>query len=326
MSHEIDTTAGQAAIAYVGQEPWHGLGQRLEPGRTIEEWKAAAGLAHRVLETPVEFAGLDGQRMKFEPRKVLYRSDTGAGLSVVGHRYKVVQPGEVLEFFRDLVHAGGYELETAGSLHEGRQVWALARIGEGADIIGNDRVLPYLLLSTSYDGELATVAKATAVRVVCRNTINMALRNGDKHQAAQVNVAHRLRFDAEAVKRELGISVTAWQTFMADAKVLANKELTRHSAEELTYDLIEPTLSVKKGQPLPDVRQSKPYRRILDLFAGDALGSELTGGPTAWQWLNAITQMVDHERGRTADSRMASAWFGAGNALKSRAMELALSA
>lgn len=92
---------------------------------------------------------------------MLYRSDTKAPLSVVSNRYQIVQPREVLEFYRDLTEVSGYELETAGVLKGGRKFWALARTGQTTKLKGNDQVNGYLLLATSCDGTLATTATPT---------------------------------------------------------------------------------------------------------------------------------------------------------------------
>ena len=106
---------------------------------------------------------------------MLYRSDTKAPLSVVSQRYHTVQPRDVLEFYRDLTEVSGYELETAGVLKGGRKFWALARTGQGAALKDNDQVNGYLLLATSCDGTLATTATPTTIRVVCNNTLTIAL-------------------------------------------------------------------------------------------------------------------------------------------------------
>ena len=116
-------------MAYVGEQPWHGLGNKLAPQQSIEVWKQQAGMDWTIEESEVRFIsgkGGIGAINAFPENKVLYRSDTKAPLAVVSHRYKVVQPGEVLEFYRDLTATGGFELETAGVLREGRKFWALA--------------------------------------------------------------------------------------------------------------------------------------------------------------------------------------------------------
>lgn len=116
--------------------------------------------------------------------KVLYRSDTLASLSVVSKRYNVVQPHEVLHFYQDLVQAGRFELETAGVLKGGRMLWALAKTGQDMRLNGGDIVKYYLLLATSCDGTLCTTAQFTSLRVVCNNTLQMALN--DKSDAIKV--------------------------------------------------------------------------------------------------------------------------------------------
>ena len=119
MAHMIDTTTGNAAIAYSGQAPWHKLGQQLTAGATIQEWTQQAGLAYDVLESPVLFNTPAASIVQaWHERKVLHRSDTGAPLAVVSKGYNVVQPAEVMGFFSKLVDLGGFTMETY-TLEEG---------------------------------------------------------------------------------------------------------------------------------------------------------------------------------------------------------------
>lgn len=144
MSHLIET------MAYTGQTPWHQLGNALPKKQSIDVWAQAAGMQWQIHETPVRYlttgqggagaSSLYGEALEFPEQKVLYRSDTKAPLSVVSQRYKVVQPQEVLEFYRDLSEVAGFELETAGVLKAGRRFWALARTGKSATLKGNDVV------------------------------------------------------------------------------------------------------------------------------------------------------------------------------------------
>lgn len=134
-------------MAYVGATPWHGLGSHLSPKQPLEIWQREAGMDWLIQESPVHFKadaiGHLGSIHTFPEQKVLYRSDTKAPLSVVSNRYQVVQPREVLEFYRDLTEVSGYELETAGVLKGGRKFWALARTGQGTALKGNDQVNGY---------------------------------------------------------------------------------------------------------------------------------------------------------------------------------------
>ena len=207
------------SMAYAGERPWHGLGNKLATNQSIDAWKESAGMDWTLEESEVRY--ISGQNgigtiNAFPEQKVLYRSDTKVPLAVVSKRYQVVQPGEILEFYRDLTEVGGFELETAGVLREGRKFWALAKTGQSMTLKGRDRVDGYLLLATACDGTLATTAQFTSVRVVCNNTLAIAL--GDTSGA--IKVPHRSQFDPSVVKRQLGITVSSWDGFVARMKAL----------------------------------------------------------------------------------------------------------
>ena len=283
MAHMIDTTTGTAAIAFAGQKPWHGLGQELTPGASIETWTREAGLAYTVLESPVLFkTEAASEPEEFKGRKVLHRSDTGGALAVVSDGYRVVQPADVMAFFGKLVDIGGFELETAGVLSHGRRVWALAKVNQGADVVEGDTVRPYVLLGTSYDGTMATVAKFTSVRVVCHNTITAALGSGEA-----VRVLHSERFDADRVRQDLGIVAGAWDRFLIQSRQLAGQSLSTEQADQFVRALLEPYKT--PGVP---VEQSRAYRRVLELFNGRGIGSDIPGVMgTRWGMLNAVTEI-----------------------------------
>ena len=201
MSHELSIRAdGFVEHAYTGQVGWTGLGNRLEDGASIEEWQKAAGMDWRIQRSIVRFAvarDADGVPTAFSdmPNKhVLMRSDTKAALSVVSDNFKVVQPKAVLEFFRDLAGNGGFNLETAGCLFDGRRFWAMAKAGEDCEIGKGDKMRCRLLLSTSCDGSLATEGHFVAMRVVCNNTLGAAMGGpGDALVAREAEIEAFLR-------------------------------------------------------------------------------------------------------------------------------------
>lgn len=332
MAHLIDETAGMAAIAFVGETPWHGLGQRLTVDASIGDWTREAGLAWEVLRSPVNFSIEESALMgTMKERDVLYRSDTHGALGVVGKNYKIVQPEQVMGFFDKLVRVGGFNLETAGALSDGKRIWALAKIGDGAPILGNDLVLPYLLLSTSYDGTMATTAKLTAIRVVCNNTITAALyeteadkARGGRGIATQVKVNHNMTFDAKQVQTDLGIFANSFDKWIIQTRMLAQSEINLDAAAKMTAKLIEPMMKAKPGVVV-DVTANKGYKRIMELFDGGAIGADMAGF-TKWNWINAVTQLVDHERGSDKARRLNAAWFGDGDRLKNAAYQIATEA
>lgn len=120
-------------MAFTGSTPWHGLGHRLPQHQPLEIWLKAAGMDWTLQESEVLFRA-DPKRPfdvhAHADSKVLYRSDTLMPLSVVSARYQTVQPHAILEFYRDLVSVGGFELETAGVLKDGKKLWALAKTGQ----------------------------------------------------------------------------------------------------------------------------------------------------------------------------------------------------
>ena len=326
MSHLIET------MAYTGQTPWHQLGHALPKKQPIDTWAQAAGMQWQIHETPVRYLATEqggagasplyGEALEFPEQKVLYRSDTKAPLSVVSQRYKVVQPREVLEFYRDLSEVAGFELETAGVLKAGRRFWALARTGKSATLKGNDVVHSYLLLATSCDGTLATMAIPTSVRVVCNNTLAVALQGAS--QAGAIKVPHSTQFDAQAVKRQLGIAVNQWDSFMYRMKTLAERKVKTHEA--MNYFLKVICQSEQPGEGTMGLNNERALKKVQALYEGHGRGAELQAAKgTAWGLLSAITEYVDHEKqARSQDNRLDSAWFGQGAAIKQRALDHAL--
>ncbi|MBP8172984.1 MAG: DUF932 domain-containing protein [Aeromonadaceae bacterium] len=316
MAHLVES------MAYVGDTPWHGLGNRLSAHQPLQTWLVEAGMDWHIAQSDVLFnVAPDGLHIRpHTDAKVLYRSDTLAPLSVVSNRYKVVQPDEVLGFYKDLVKAGGFELETAGVLKGGRKLWALARTGQESALRGGDKVKAYLLLATSCDGSLCTTAQFTSVRVVCNNTLQMA--TGDSKGA--VKVPHSTQFDAMAVKNALGLGLSSWDSFMRSLKELSQRPVSRTEADAYFRSVL--------GEPLADetnpseLEPSRTLQQVLSLYQGTGLGSTLSSSRnTAWGLVNAMTEFVDHRRrARNQDYRLDSAWFGQGAQLKQQAMTQAL--
>ncbi|AYQ26566.1 MULTISPECIES: DUF932 domain-containing protein [unclassified Polaromonas] len=310
-------------MAYVGEAPWHTLGSRLPANQSLETWTRAAGMDWSICEAPVRFMPREdspNNTQTFEDQKVLYRSDNHKALSVVARRYRVVQPHAVLEFFRDLTEVAGFELETGGCLKNGKKLWALARTGNASVLRGKDRIEGFVLLATSCDGTLATTATHTSVRVVCQNTLAVALGSSQ----GAVKVPHSTTFEPALVKSQLGIAVSQWSEFIYRMKHLAERKVSDKEAERFMRKLVGlPEDVAKPAEPLANGRSVK---KMLDLFAGEGRGADLASAKgTAFGLLQACTQFVDHERrARNQDYRLDSAWFGAGASLKERALSQAL--
>jgi len=296
-------------MAYVGDVPWHGKGTRLQPGSSIERWAAAAGFEWYVEKTPIPF--MDGL---YPDRVILYRSDNRAPLSIASTRYKLVQPMEVLEFFRDLCESQGFQMETAGMLRGGTTYWALALTGREAQIRG-EQILAYTLIATSCDGSLATQTRLTSVRVVCNNTLQMSMLGGE---GSKVITRHSTVFDPDKVKRDLKlVNVDAsWDAFIASINKLSEFPFTDNRARRFFAELLNVDLA-------DEVEHPARFRTFNRLWA-EYERTRPAIANTAWGAVNAVTQYIDHDKPvRDADNRLDSAWFGSGQQLKSRALALA---
>ena len=317
MAHLIATTIeGKAAMAYVGATPWHGLGQQLTADSPIETWAEESGLNFQLATADVQFTppasvwnAYKAQVLPFGGKKVMYRTDSNLPLGLVSTQYKIVQPIEVLEFFRDMVGSIAH-LETAGVLRNGAHYWALAKM-DGEFNVAGDKVNQYLLLASSCDGSLATQARLTSVRVVCNNTLQLA--TGKAGQVVQVR--HNSTFNAANVKSQLSDFNDAFKNFEHTAKFLANIKLSSAQAQRVFT-------SILGGD---DKKPSRAAARALTLFEGAGIGAQMESAKgTAWGALNAVTQLLDWETARTGDARLANAWFGGGVNVKAKATEALL--
>jgi phage/plasmid-like protein (TIGR03299 family) len=328
MAHELSISNGRAEMAYVGKTPWHGLGQSLAAGADIEAWKEAAGMNWTIESSPVFFDGVGGSSRCWKDQQVLYRSDSSAPLGVVSSAYNIVQPQEVLEFYEDLAGAAGFTLETAGVLFGGKRFWALASIGSTAEIADpSDKMKGYLLLSSSADGSLSTEGRYTHVRVVCNNTLSAA-RGGNK---ASYKVSHRSVFNEATAKASLGIDAarSEFDIAMAEFRRMAETPIQPVNALLDVARLFTPGFdAMDKDNKMKLIsKPSGPVARVGQLLLNkQAMGSHLEGVKgTAWGWLNAVTEYIDHEgRSRTPDRRLESAWYGPGNQIKERARQMAV--
>jgi phage/plasmid-like protein (TIGR03299 family) len=319
MAHELTTSAdGRVEFAYLASDgtPWHGLGQALDDGTSLDAWREAAGMDWRIKRGIVRYnTDFDGSQLELPEQHVLFRSDTKAPLGVVSSRYQVVQPGEVIEFFRDIARAGGLELSAAGTIYGGKRFWATAKIGEASPASVADTIGGYILISTSADGSLATEVRRTTVRTVCKNTLAMAMADAK----ASVKVSHRSVFDPASVKEFMGLNTAAWDAFRHNVTRLANIELLEEEAASIAVDVFG------GGEK---ARETAGFKKVMSLFNGAGMGAEMDGVfGTRWGMLNAFTEYADHHaRARTDENRFVSSQWGTNADLKQRALSALLPA
>jgi phage/plasmid-like protein (TIGR03299 family) len=321
MSHEIETNqiTGSREIAFVGDTPWHGLGQQLTKDAPIDVWRREAGLDWTAQSAKVAFQPSPEQPyQEINNKVVIFRNDTFAPLGVVTEKYKIHQPNEVLEFFNTLVQSAGFSLEVAGAIKGGKRIWALANVNKEAVVLHDDAVRGYLLLSTSFDGSTATIGQFTSIRVVCNNTLSAA----DAEDApSRVNLTHGSTFDASLMRERLGLVVSGFEGMMDKYRALARAGVGENYAKTFADKLFPPAYN----HQLNAYKPSRGFKRVMELFDGAGMGASNHGVyGTKWGLLNAVTQYIDHERGHNVDTRMNNAWFGQGNRIKAQAEELLL--
>jgi phage/plasmid-like protein (TIGR03299 family) len=317
MSHELttNTLTNKIEYAYLRSDGagWHGLGNPVDNGTNIDEWREAAGMNWCIKRSKVRYATApDANFLELPEQHVLFRSDTKAALGIVSERYNIVQPAQVLEFFRDIVRVGGLELSAAGTIYGGKRFWATAKIGEASPLSVKDSIGGFLLVSTSADGSSGTEVRRTSVRTVCENTLAMAMADAKP----SVRVTHRSVFDPAQVTEFMGLNEAAWAAFRHQIVRLANVTVNDELADITTAALLGTGPSDDK------VRLSAGYNKIIDLFKGDGKGAKLDGVfGTGWGYVNAVTEYVDHwTRARSDENRFVSAQWGPGSDLKTRAL------
>lgn len=317
MTHEITVRAdGTAEMAFTGSRDaiWHGLGQQLEDNASIEVWKTQAGLDWEVFESAVLYQTVvDGkiESKVFPNKKALFRSDTKAPLSIVGSDFKIVQPGDVLEFFRDLVAGHGMKLSTAGSLFGGTRFWALAETGKSENVVSGDEVKGHLLLTTAVDGTLSTTAKFVSTRVVCNNTLTIAMSEDSKNM---VKKTHKTTWDASAVKIDLGLIDSSWNRFMENLRTLSKFEMSDKEVREFYQNEFFNSKLTAEEQKWG---ATKRVNELMKLYTSGS-GASMSYG-TAWGALNAVTEMFTHGSGkRDASHQFWDAYYGTCDKTKSK--------
>lgn len=304
MAHMVET------MAYAGETPWHGLGVKVDQFENVDDMLVQAGLDWTVKKVPVYVKHPStGDLIVADSREMaLQRSTDGKVLSHVGKRYVPTQNREALMFFQKFAEKGHVSLETAGSLDDGRYIWGLAKLKSSFMLSSVDKVEGYLLLAAPHKMGYAIQAKVTGVRVVCNNTLSMALGEG----RAAFSMPHLSAFDQAAYARAeeaLGLSEEKMSQFERNAKILTNIKLGADDTVRLLAKIFQtndPVEDVVSGK----VKQGRKLSAIMEAITA-APGHDLeTADGTAWGVLNGLTFLNSHVTGRDADSRMMSTWFG----------------
>jgi phage/plasmid-like protein (TIGR03299 family) len=258
--------------------------------------------------------------LEINDKVALVRTSDNTLLDVTGKDWKPVQNQEAFTFFSEFVAAGDMEMHTAGSLKEGRNVWALAKVKESFDVFGEDRVDSYLLFSNPHQYGKAVDVRFTPIRVVCNNTLTFSLQSASKNS---VKVGHRTAFDADTVKETLGLASEKFAKYKEMAQFLGSRKISAESLIQY-YNDVFPTTS-RKEEKTPVVVYddlSKAAKMCYDALEVQP-GAQFAAG-TWWQAFNSVTYYTDHLQGRNSENRLHNQWFGYNQAKKVTAAEKAV--
>lgn len=336
MAHLVET------MAYAGEVPWHGLGTQVDNTMSPEEMLVAAQIDWTVskrpaytidrpnvwnLNDPTSEAGF----LRCPDSYYLVRDSDNKVLSHCGEGYVPFQNAEVMNFFKKFTDAGQMTMETAGSLKEGKDIWGLAKLTDKFSLAGDDEVKGYLLLNNSHQVGKAMTIMFTPIRVVCNNTLTMAL-NTEGHR---FRVLHLQMFDEEihkAAEEALGISGQQMKQFQEQSEFLASKKATQFDLDNFIAELFQPNLLIERAKAdkqneLPPLRDE--FKRTAELVYDAVHTSPGAGMSSAkgtwWGALNAVTYVVDHQKRSQAEGNsLHSAWFGSGANTKRKALTKAL--
>lgn len=315
MSHNIEIVNGKPQIAYVGEVPWHGLGTRVAPNLTPGQFIVEAGVDWEVDLVPA-YADINGKQRSIN-RSALVRSSDDRILDIVTNDWHPMQNLDAFKFFDEYVKRGDLEMHTAGALDNGRVVWALAKMKESFELFMGDKIDQYMLFSNPHKYGYAAEARSVFTRVVCENTIAVALR---ENTGNSVKISHRAEFDQDRVKMELGIAHQKADDYKEIAKFLGESKAEKQDIVEY-FKTLFPVLSAKKeGEGRKTI--SKNASLALEVLETQP-GTQFAPG-SWWQAVNAVTFMTNHMLGKSQDRRLASTWYGSNKNLNSKAIKLAL--
>lgn len=274
-------SANVETMFYTREKPWHGLGVRVEEAPASADALRMAGLDWKVLQESIYTNAGD----KISGYKANVRSTDRKVLGVVTDRYKVIQNSEAFAFTDELL-GSGVRYETAGSLADGKKVWLLARLPREY-IIGGERISPYLVFSNTHDGSGAVRVAVTPIRVVCNNTLNLALDSAKRSWSmihtgdikGKIQEAKDTLFMAEEYMDNLG------KEFERLRKI--------QMSDEQVKDFIELLLPLEKNATLTQLRNIKKLREDMASRYFEAPDLQHVGN-NGYRFINAVSDFATH--------------------------------
>ena len=307
-------------MMYVGKEPWHGEGTRLENVATSADAIVAAGLDWNVDKRQVQYLSADGESKNYKGKFVTVRADREIPLGIVGHIYRPLQNKEAFSFFDAVVGTKEAMYHTAGSLGKGEKIWILAQLPGSIQVTHEDKVEKYLLLANSHDGSSAVEMMFTPIRVVCQNTLNMALNSYE--QGKKIRMRHTISLGQKVldVREQLGIINNQYNMFEELSQKMVG--IQQNQKEFIAY--LEQIGVITKEEDETYSKQTEQKIEDMVYLYEHGKGNDMkTVAGTLWASMNAVVEYTDHVRG-TDGNRTKSILYGSGAGIKQKAWDLAV--
>lgn len=308
--------ANVESMFYVRETPWHGLGTKVQEAPTSKDVLILAGLDWHVVQEPV----YTGQNELVQGYKANVRDSDRKVLGVVTDRYKIVQNEEAFSF-TDALLGEGVRYETAGSLQGGKSVWLLAHLPHEY-IISGERISPYLLFSNTHDGSGAVKVAITPIRVVCCNTLNLALQTAKRSWS--MNHTGNVKDKMEEAKNTLFLADRYMEELGKEFENLRKITLS----DKKVMDYIEILLPIEDGATPQQFRNMKRLQEDMKMRYFDAPDLKDVG-KNAYRFINAVSDFATHANPLRRTKNYKENMFAKtvdGNPLIDRAYQLVLSA
>ena len=316
MAHKIDNSKGFNAFVSFGEKAWHGLGEVMTDAVSTQDALEKGGLDFKVLKLPNIHILPTGEELISKDSFFTLRDDVNAVLgSRLGKDYNVMQNAEALNLADEILQSGTATIETAGAIDDGKKVFICLKVNKGIVVGSNDKVEQYLLICNSHDGTMSITAKFTNVRVVCNNTLQMALKQGSGVKVRHtINAQDRLK---EAVKlmgminTNTDINTDAYNK-MAQAIISKEQMFNYFGNVFMTPSEIG---AIQNGQKASEVLSSRKQNIMTEVlnFANNGIGQSLAmkgSDHTIWSSYNAVTGYATRKKFSNVSDRTNSLLFG----------------
>jgi phage/plasmid-like protein (TIGR03299 family) len=282
MAHMIEIRNEVPCIYLTGEPAWHGLGTPVMEAKTSDEVLKICQADWNVIQKPL-FIEVNGQYIKLEDNVANMRDVDNKILGVVGNRYKILQNSEAFNFTDALIGEGA-TYESAGVLQGGKRIWILARLPETK--ILSDDIVPYIVFTTAHDGTGGVKVAMTPIRVVCQNTLTLALTGAKRIWTARHT--ETITGKIEEAQKTLGLASAYMETLNETAELLQEQKINKDMLEEFMETIF----------PLPEEEGLK-YNNVLRMrnTFGTIYNDKMDlhkFGDSGWKVMGAMSDFITH--------------------------------